>query len=154
MVTTLGDARRLDAIDVGADLGSWWPWHAGGSMISLRNAALSVLICLAVSGWSCTEGEDPETEAPSDADLREIAMAHCQQAVECQMNPAGVTLAECIDNRLGSYLADSECIASYHLDECLLEMSCQDIDFLLMNFDGECSEELEEYNRVSPCLSP
>lgn len=110
-----------------------------------------------VFGSSCSDdasGESPAEEDLGFADLREMAEDRCKQAARCQATPVGVALAECVDNKLGSYLADSECIAAYYLDQCLLDMTCEDIDILFNYFQGDCREELGEYDRVSSCLSP
>lgn len=119
-------------------------------MTNLRQLA-SMLILAGLFSWgsSCSDdGADPET-GPTQDEMREVATATCEQAIECGSLPGDVTLDECIANQMGSYQDSPECVVLYHYDECKTALTCEEIQQMIQLQMGECLEESKEAGKVS-----
>jgi hypothetical protein len=112
-------------------------------------APVLILAGLFSWGFSCNDdGADPE-KGPTQDEMREVATATCEQAMECGSLPGDVTLDECIANQLGSYQDSPECVALYYYDECKTMLTCEEIQQLIQLQMGQCLEESKEAGKVS-----
>ena len=119
-------------------------------MMSFRQLA-SMLILVGLFSWgvSCSDDGADSEKGPTQDEMREVATAACEQAIECGALPDGVTLDECIANQLGSYQDSRECVALYYYDACKTMLTCEEIDRLIQLQMGECLEESKEAGKVS-----
>lgn len=116
-------------------------------MIRLKQCALALALTASLApGLSCADDDEPEP-GPTQEEMQHVASDACEQGIGCG-SIDGVTLEECIENQLGAYQVSPECVARYHLDECLTTQTCEEIDRLEQLNMGDCLDERDEASNV------
>jgi hypothetical protein len=124
-------------------------------MTEFRQRALMLFFAGSLApALSCADDGEPE-KGPTEEEMRQAASEACEQGLECGTIPGSVTLEECIANQLGAYQAAPECLAVYHLDECLATQTCEELDRLDQLHMGDCADEREEAGGLTAlCVAP
>jgi CMP-2-keto-3-deoxyoctulosonic acid synthetase len=101
---------------------------------------------------ACADDDQPE-QGPTQAEMQDVASEFCEIVISCGSVPHDVTLDDCIANQLGTYQYAPECVARYHLDECLTTQTCEEIERLRVLNIGDCLDARDDVSRVS-CPPP
>lgn len=123
-------------------------------MTEFRQRALALSLAASLTpGLSCADDEGPE-QGPTQEEMRQAASDACEKGIECGTVPGDVTQEECVANQVGAYQAAPECLAVYHLDECLATQTCEEIERLNQLNIGDCAGERDEASRVHALCVP
>ena len=115
-----------------------------------RALALSLTASLA-PGFSC--GDDDEPKGPTQEEMQQVASEACEHGIGCGYIDA-ITLEECTEYRVDVYQVSPECVAHYHLDECLTTQTCEEVERLNVLHIGDCLDEREETDKVQCVPQP